>query len=284
MHHVWVLKPYLEMLQALLPDDYVCVQLCERSVTCMQARYSAARALAHPWIAQDGIAPDAPLDVRVIQNMSRFASYNRVKKAILVEIAKTFKESEISDLRRQFAVMDTDNSGTISIDEMFKAMTSFKTGENGKPVFSEEEIKGVRCPSVHVPVSRGVSLIRFLCLHSACPCSVHARLAAPPPVVLGQMAMFLRPVFHCCDLTGCPEILGQVRPSPSLRLPTLACFPQYGCCPAPRAPADRQVSGSNPVGFHPTLVFTRSNQNRAYPSPGRPPQGGHRLVVGKITP
>lgn len=111
---------------------------------CMQARYSAARALAHPWIAQDGKAPDAPLDVRVIQNMSRFAGYNRVKKAILVQIARTFKESEISDLRRQFAVMDTDNSGTISIDEMFKAMTSFKTGENGKPVFSKQEISRVR--------------------------------------------------------------------------------------------------------------------------------------------
>lgn len=113
----------------------------------MQARYSAARGLAHPWISQDGIAPDAPLDVRVIQNMSRFASYNRVKKAILIEIAKTFKEAEISDLRRQFAVMDKDNSGTISIDEMFEAMTRFKTGENGKPVFSKEEISRVCMPN-----------------------------------------------------------------------------------------------------------------------------------------
>jgi Ca2+-binding EF-hand superfamily protein len=109
----------------------------------VQARFSAAKALSHPWISQDGIASDAPLDVRVIQNMSRFAGYNRVKKAILVEIAKTFKETEIADLRKQFAVMDADNSGTISIDEMVQAMTSFKTGENGKPVFSAEDIQQV---------------------------------------------------------------------------------------------------------------------------------------------
>lgn len=123
----------------------------------IQARYSAARALAHPWIAQDGIAPDAPLDVRVIQNMNRFAGYNRVKKAILVEIARTFKESEIADLRRQFAVMDTDNSGTISIEEMFKAMTSFKTGEDGKPVFSKEEISRVGTCKLHADCTPLVS-------------------------------------------------------------------------------------------------------------------------------
>lgn len=136
----------------------------------LQARFSASKALAHPWIAQDGIAPDAPLDVRVIQNMSRFAGYNRVKKAILVEIAKTFKENEISDLRKQFAVMDADNSGTISIDEMVKAMASFKTGENGKPVFSAEEIQQVTAAAGLLPVFTFV----LRCLLCLCRYLLHA--------------------------------------------------------------------------------------------------------------
>lgn len=55
-----------------------------------QARYSAAKALAHPWICQDGVAPETPLDITIMSNMKRFSGYNSVKKAILVEIAKTF--------------------------------------------------------------------------------------------------------------------------------------------------------------------------------------------------
>lgn len=109
----------------------------------MQARYSAARALAHPWIAQDGAAPDAPLDVLVVQNIRKFSGYNRVKQAILVEIAKTFEADEIVDLRRQFALLDKDGSGTISIEEMVNALSDLRTGESAKNVFSAQDIQEV---------------------------------------------------------------------------------------------------------------------------------------------
>lgn len=109
----------------------------------MQARYSAAKALAHPWISQDGAAPDAPLDVLVVQNIRKFSGYNRVKQAILVEIAKTFEASEIVDLRRQFALLDKDGSGTISIEEMVNALSDLRTGESAKNVFSAQDIQEV---------------------------------------------------------------------------------------------------------------------------------------------
>lgn len=119
---------------------------CTHPIIEVQARYSAARALAHPWISQDGAAPDAPLDVLVVQNIRKFSGYNRVKQAILVEIAKTFEANEIVDLRRQFALLDTDGSGTISIEEMVNALSHLRTGETAKNVFSAQDIQEVRVP------------------------------------------------------------------------------------------------------------------------------------------
>ena len=113
------------------------------SETVVQARYSAAKALAHPWISQDGAAPDTPLDVLVVQNIRKFAGYNRVKQAILVEIAKTFDPNEIVDLRRQFALLDKDGSGTISIEEMVNALGDLRTGESATTVFSAQDIQEV---------------------------------------------------------------------------------------------------------------------------------------------
>lgn len=83
-----------------------------------------------------------------MKNMQRFAGYNTVKKAILVEVAKTFKPKEIEHLQKQFALMDTDNSGTISIEEMITAVSAFKTGEDGHAVYKAEEVRQVRCVAV----------------------------------------------------------------------------------------------------------------------------------------
>jgi serine/threonine protein kinase len=120
-------------------------RLCrrQRRASGMQARFSAAKALAHPWISQDGIASTTPLDIRIMQNMQRFAGYNQVKKAILIEVAKTFDPKEIEHLQRQFALMDEDNSGTISIQEMINAVSTFKTGREGKSVYNAKQVEEV---------------------------------------------------------------------------------------------------------------------------------------------
>lgn len=53
-------------------------------------------------------------------------------------------QSELRHLSQQFALLDTDNSGTISIEEMMQALASFRTGEDGGPVYNSEEIRAVR--------------------------------------------------------------------------------------------------------------------------------------------
>ena len=120
--------------------------------THVQARFSAAKALSHPWISRDGVAPSTPLDIKIMQNMQRFAGYNNVKKAILVEVAKTFEPKEIEHLQQQFAIMDKDNSGTITIEEMITAMSTFKTGHDGKSVYNADQVRDVRIASLHAAV------------------------------------------------------------------------------------------------------------------------------------
>lgn len=110
----------------------------------MQARFSAAKALSHPWISQDGVAPDTPLDIRIMQNIQRFAGYNQVKKAILVEVAKTFEPKELEHLKQQFALLDKDDSGTISIEEMIQALANFRTGHDGTAVYHDKDVREVR--------------------------------------------------------------------------------------------------------------------------------------------
>jgi hypothetical protein len=78
-----------------------------------------------------------------MQNMKRFASYNNVKKAILIEVAKTFDPKDIEHLQKQFVLMDVDNSGTITIEEMIRAMTSFRTGEGGEAVYDPQQVREV---------------------------------------------------------------------------------------------------------------------------------------------
>jgi hypothetical protein len=109
----------------------------------VQARFSAAKALAHPWISQDGVAPSTPLDISIMQNMKRFSAYNNVKKTILIEVAKTFDPKDIEHLQKQFVLMDVDNSGTITIEEMIRAMTALKTGEDGQPVYNAQQVRDV---------------------------------------------------------------------------------------------------------------------------------------------
>jgi hypothetical protein len=79
-----------------------------------------------------------------MQNMKRFASYNNVKKAILIEVAKTFDPKDIEHLQKQFVLMDVDNSGTITIEEMIRAMTAFRTGEGGQAVYDPQQVREVR--------------------------------------------------------------------------------------------------------------------------------------------
>ncbi|KAL6007687.1 Calcium-dependent protein kinase 12 [Asimina triloba] len=81
-------------------------------------RYTAHEVLCHPWIVDDKVAPDKPLDSAVLSRLKQFSAMNKLKKMALRVIAETLSEEEIGGLKELFKMIDTDNSGTITFDEL----------------------------------------------------------------------------------------------------------------------------------------------------------------------
>jgi len=80
-------------------------------------RLTAHEVLCHPWIVDD-IAPDKPLDSAVLSRLKQFSAMNKLKKMALRVIAEGLSEEEIGGLKELFKMIDTDNSGTITYDEL----------------------------------------------------------------------------------------------------------------------------------------------------------------------
>ncbi|CAI9271073.1 unnamed protein product [Lactuca saligna] len=81
-------------------------------------RLTAHQVLSHPWIVEDGEAPDKPLDNAVLGRLKQFRAMNQFKKVALRVIAGCLSEEEIMGLKKMFKGMDSDNSGTITLEEL----------------------------------------------------------------------------------------------------------------------------------------------------------------------
>ncbi|XP_028760333.1 calcium-dependent protein kinase 33 isoform X1 [Neltuma alba] len=81
-------------------------------------RITSAQVLEHPWIREDGNASDKPIDSAVLSRMKQFRAMNKLKKLALKVIAENLSEEEIQGLKAMFTNMDTDNSGTITYEEL----------------------------------------------------------------------------------------------------------------------------------------------------------------------
>ncbi|KQJ89539.1 calcium-dependent protein kinase 25 [Brachypodium distachyon] len=81
-------------------------------------RLTAFQVLNHPWIKEDGDAPDTPLDNVVLNRLKQFRAMNQFKKAALRVIAGCLSEEEIKGLKEMFKNIDKDNSGTITLEEL----------------------------------------------------------------------------------------------------------------------------------------------------------------------
>ncbi|CAN6445283.1 unnamed protein product [Victoria cruziana] len=81
-------------------------------------RFTAREVLNHPWIVDDSVALDKPLDSTVISRLKQFSAMNKLKKMALRVIAESLSEEEIGGLKDIFQMIDTDNSGTITFEEL----------------------------------------------------------------------------------------------------------------------------------------------------------------------
>ncbi|XP_047337638.1 calcium-dependent protein kinase 2-like [Impatiens glandulifera] len=81
-------------------------------------RITSQQVLEHPWIREDGEASNKPIDSAVLTRMKQFRAMNKLKKLALKVIAENMSEEEITGLKAMFANIDTDNSGTITYEEL----------------------------------------------------------------------------------------------------------------------------------------------------------------------
>ncbi|KAL6188296.1 hypothetical protein ACLB2K_039689 [Fragaria x ananassa] len=82
------------------------------------SRLGTKQVLCHPWIIDDTIAPDKPLDSAVLSRLKQFSAMNQLKKMALRVIAERLSEEEIGGLRELFKMIDADDSGSVTFEEL----------------------------------------------------------------------------------------------------------------------------------------------------------------------
>ncbi|KAF5737386.1 Calcium-dependent protein kinase 20 [Tripterygium wilfordii] len=85
-------------------------------------RLTAHEVLCHPWVQVDGVAPDKPLDSAVLSRLKQFSAMNKLKKMAVKVIAESLSEEEIAGMKEMFKMIDTDNSGQITLEELKKGL------------------------------------------------------------------------------------------------------------------------------------------------------------------
>lgn len=105
-----------------VPLAYVVSCLLRRSLWSWSLVRLTVTSLQHDWLKSQGVALDTPIDNVVISRMKRFAAMNKLKKAAMLEVARCMKPEQIQGLKELFQTIDADNSGTITVDELRKAL------------------------------------------------------------------------------------------------------------------------------------------------------------------
>eukprot|EP01025_Chloroclados_australasicus_P050992 TRINITY_DN592_c0_g1_i5.p1 TRINITY_DN592_c0_g1~~TRINITY_DN592_c0_g1_i5.p1 ORF type:complete len:345 (+),score=62.85 TRINITY_DN592_c0_g1_i5:148-1035(+) len=100
-------------------------------------RATANQILQHDWMKENGVARDQPLGDAVLGRLKGFAAMNKLKKEALKVIALNLPEEEIAGLKSIFQTIDTDKSGTITVEELREALRS--KGQN----IPDNELAGI---------------------------------------------------------------------------------------------------------------------------------------------
>ncbi|CAL5374726.1 unnamed protein product [Camellia sinensis] len=81
-------------------------------------RLTAQQVLEHPWIQNAKKASNVPLGDIVRTRLKQFSVMNRFKKKALRVIAEHLSVEEVEVIRDMFALMDTDNDGKVTYEEL----------------------------------------------------------------------------------------------------------------------------------------------------------------------
>ncbi|XP_057726114.1 calcium-dependent protein kinase 26 isoform X1 [Arachis stenosperma] len=145
--------------------DLIRKMLCSRP----SERLTAHEVLCHPWICENGVAPDRALDPAVLSRLKQFSAMNKLKKMALRVIAESLSEEEIAGLREMFQAMDTDNSGAITFDELKAGLRRYGSTLKDTEIrdlmeaVGHSSMKIIHLYFVYLPPSLFSSLLFTLC-------------------------------------------------------------------------------------------------------------------------
>ncbi|KAL3538898.1 hypothetical protein ACH5RR_002264 [Cinchona calisaya] len=89
-------------------------------------RMTAAQALSHPWIRNyNGVK--VPLDILVFRLMKAYMRSSSLRKAALRALSKTLTVDELFYLKEQFALLDSNGNGCISLENIKTALMKNST-------------------------------------------------------------------------------------------------------------------------------------------------------------
>uniref|UniRef100_A0A0E0KHL3 non-specific serine/threonine protein kinase n=1 Tax=Oryza punctata TaxID=4537 RepID=A0A0E0KHL3_ORYPU len=86
-------------------------------------RPTAQQVLDHPWLHHAARAPNVPLGDVVRARLKQFSLMNRFKKKAMRVIAEHLSVEEVEVIREMFALMDTDNNGKVTLQELKDGLT-----------------------------------------------------------------------------------------------------------------------------------------------------------------
>ncbi|CAD5172547.1 calcium-dependent protein kinase 16-like [Musa acuminata AAA Group] len=91
----------------------------------LKLRLTAKQVLEHPWLQNAKKAPNVPLGDVVKSRLKQFSRMNRFKRKALRVIADHLSNEEVEDIKEMFRMMDTDNDGIVSHDELKSGLAKF---------------------------------------------------------------------------------------------------------------------------------------------------------------
>ncbi|CAD7938606.1 unnamed protein product [Amoebophrya sp. A120] len=94
-------------------------------------RYTARQALDHVWVSQ--MAPKSAsisLSGNLVGPLTSFRNGNKLKKAALTVIATQISDDSVKSLRELFYQLDSDNDGTLTIDEITQGLAKAGLQDN----------------------------------------------------------------------------------------------------------------------------------------------------------
>jgi len=84
-------------------------------------RLTATEALEHPWFKKGG-SSTVPMVASVVNGLKEFQMASKLKQYLLESMVNSLDQDEVIKLRKTFADIDTDKSGTITVKEFQEAL------------------------------------------------------------------------------------------------------------------------------------------------------------------